>query len=344
MKIVHESIFMNSLRAFFVSLFGVLGVLVALIAIILALVGIAGATTEDDKLSAKVKILPDANGSRKHLGSHVPVLLQISIDGEIGKGSLTAEKIETILLDSQEDELKKGRVKGVLLVINSPGGAVNDSDIIYRHLKEYKARHDIPIFAFVDGLCASGGYYIACAADKIFASNVSLVGSIGVVSWPPFMNVYDAMEKIGVSSLTLSAGKGKDEMNPFRPWKPDEQQNYQYLIDYYYKRFVDIVQEDRPLVDKQKLVSEFGARVFPAPQAQENGLVDESGSSRAHALTALAKAAGIEQYQVVSIETKSWWKKMLKEEPQSPMVTGKIRHELALPSHKGNPVSYIFAP
>lgn len=345
MKFVHESIFMNSLRAFFVAFFGILGALIALAAIII-LIGIGiSSSPKEDKFSAKVKILPDAQGHRKHLGSHSPVILQISLDGEIGTDPLTADKIQTILLESQEDEFQKERVKGILLVLNSPGGTVNDSDIIYRYLKEYKARYHVPIFAFVDGLCASGGYYIACAADKIFASDVSLIGSIGVVSWPPFINVSDAMEKIGVSALTVLAGKGKDDMNPFRPWKPDEQKNYQHLIDYYYKRFVSLVQEDRPKVDADKLVQEFGAKVFPAPQAEENGLIDTSGSTRSLALTALAKEANIEgEYQVVTFETKSWWKRMFKEEAQSPLFTGKIRHELAWPKQKGNPVSYLFAP
>lgn len=344
MKIVHESIFMNSLRAFFVALFGVLGALIALAAIVIALIALSSASDEE-AFSSKVKILPNAKGSRKHLSSSAPVLLQIAIDGEIGKDALTAEKIETVLLESQEDEFKNGRIKGILLVINSPGGGVTDSDIIYRSLKEYKKRFDVPIYAFVDGMCASGGYYIACAADKIFASDVSLIGSIGVLSWPPFANVHETLEKLGISTMTVIAGKGKDDMNPFRPWKENEQANYQHLINYFYNTFVAIVQEDRPLVDHFKLVNEFGAKVFPAPMAKENGFIDENGYSRNQALAALAQAAGVEKYQVVSFQTESWWKKMFKEESHSPFLTGKIRHELTLPGgHKGNPFSYIFVP
>ena len=343
MQKINETVFMSSLRAFFTTLFGVLGIIVALVALGFIFYGISSAV-EEETFSSKVKILPDAQGKRTKLASSVPVLLQITIDGQIGLDKLTGKSIQDLLLDSREDAFKDDRVKGILLVINSPGGGVNDSDMIYRHLKEYKERYKVPVYAYVDGLCASGGYYIACASDKIYASGVSLIGSIGVLSWPPFMNVVDGLEKIGVNALTLTAGKGKDEMNPFRVWQPDEQKNYQSIINFYYNKFVDIVSADRP-VAKEKLVQDLGARVLPAPEALEMGLIDENGYSRNQALVELAKAAKIEgKYQVVGFETKSWWKKLIKEEPASPLVTGKIKHEFALPNHDGNPFSYIFAP
>lgn len=337
MKIVQESIFMNSLRAFFVSFFGICGALIALGALLIGFYFLFS-TSDEDSLSSKVKILPDANGVRKELKGDVPVLLQINIDGEIGKEHLAAEKIETILLESREDAFENGRVKGILLSINSPGGGVTDSDIIYRLIKQYKERYHVPVFAFVDGLCASGGYYIACAADKIFASDVSLIGSIGVVSWPPFINVTDALEKIGISSLTLFAGKGKDEMNPFRPWQVDEQKNYQNLIDYFYARFVSVVCENRPQLDREEFTKDHGAAVFTPVKAQELGLVDATSCTRSDTLRALAKETGIEQkYQVVGFETKTWWKKMLKSE-------NRMKHEIVLPRFHGNPFSYIYAP
>lgn len=339
MKMIHESVFMSSLRAFFITFFGVLGIAVAVLVISLAGYGLFAAT-EEQSYPSEVKILPDANGSRKKLGSNKPVLLQITVNGEIGKDKLTGKKVEEILLNSKGDAFSSNPVKGILLVINSPGGGVNDSDIIYRHLKEYKERYHVPIFAYVDGLCASGGYYIACASDKIYASNVSLIGSIGVLSWPPFMNVSDTLEKVGISSLTLSAGKGKDQMNPFRPWKEDEQSHYQALINYYYQQFVAIVAADRP-IDSEQLEDNLGARVYPSPQAQELGLIDESGATRSLVLTALAKEAGIEgKYQVVGFEASSWWNKLFKEEPRSPLFTGKVKHEFALPVSDGNPFYY----
>lgn len=330
---------MSSLRAFFVALFGVLGVAVALIVLSLISYGVFS-SADEHTFNSDVKILPDAKGSRKKLGSCTPILLQITLNGEIGKDKLTGDEIEELLLDSREDAFETNRVKGILLMINSPGGSVNDSDIIYRHLKEYKERYNVPVFAYVNGLCASGGYYIACASDKIFASDVSLIGSVGVLAWPPFINIVQTLEKIGMSSLTVSAGKGKDELNPFRPWKDGEQDHYQQLIDYYYKQFVALVSETRP-INKENLEEKLGAKVYPAPEAQKMGFIDVSGATRSQVLTALAKEAGIDgKYQVVGFETTSWWKRLLKEESRTPLVTGKIKHELVLPSVDGNPFFY----
>lgn len=339
MKMIHESVFMSSLRAFFTAFFAVLGVAIAVLIVSLSFYGIFSAS-DDQSFSSDVKILPDANGNRKKLSSSTPIVLQITLDGEIGKDKLTGKKIEEILLDSREDAFETDRVKAILLVINSPGGGVNDSDAIYRALKEYKARYNVPIYSYVDGLCASGGFYVACASDKIFASDVSLIGSIGVLSWPPFLNVSDTLEKMGINSVTLFAGKGKDEMNPFRRWADGEQEHYQQLINFYYQRFVNIVVSDRP-IDKLKLEEKIGAEVYPALEAEKLGLIDECSASRSQALTALAKKAGIEgKYQVVGFETRSWWKKLAKEEPQSPLFSGKIKHELILPQSGGNPFYY----
>lgn len=341
MKGINESIFMSSLRAFLSALFWILGAALAVLLIILIIAGISSAR-EDDKLSSKVKIFPDANSSRKKLSSDIPILLQVTIDGTIGEDKLTGKHIAKMLLESREDGFKSDRVKGIFLVVNSPGGGVTDSDIIYRHLKVYKETFNVPIFAYVDGLCASGGYYIACAADQIFASDVSIIGSIGVLSWPPFMNLYDALEKLGINAMTLSAGNGKDEMNPFRPWKPDEQDQYQSLINYFYQRFVGIVAEDRSIPEND-LVNQIGAKIFPAPKAKEIGLIDHSGATRESALKALAKAAGVEkEYQVVGFKTKAWWKKLFVEQSSSPLFTGKIKHELSLPSQQSIPFGYIY--
>lgn len=342
MKGIYESVFMSSLRAFFVTLFGSLGIATACIAVVLVY-SLVAAGVKEESLPSKVKVLADASGNRDKLSSSHPVLLQISLDGEIGKEKLTGKQIDEVLLESREDVLTN-RVKGILLVINSPGGGAHDSDVIYRLIKEYKEKYQIPIFAFVDGMCASGGYYIACAADKIYASSVSMIGSIGVLSWPPFMNVVDALDKIGVNALTLSAGQGKDEMNPFRTWKPDEQKQYQTLINFYYNTFVDIVAEGRP-IPRETIINDLGAKVFPAPEAVSLGLINESGASRNQALTALADTAGIKgKYQVVGFESESWWKKLFKEQAGQPLFKGTLKHEMGLPIHNGNPFSYIFRP
>lgn len=341
MKIEHESIFVHSLRAFFVTFFGILGAIMGTLILTLAVVAVIYLKDDEEGFGSGIKLLADTEGHRKELSSSAPVILQIDLRGEIGKDELTGKKISNLLLKSREDKLKDNRVKGILLVIDSPGGGVNDSDVIYRHLKEYKKLYSVPIYVFVDGICASGGYYIACASDKIYASDVSLVGSIGVLAWPPFLNVADTLEKLGVSSVTLFAGTGKDQLNPTRTWEPEEQKTYQKIIDYYYSRFVSIVSQDRPKIPREKLVKDIGARIFPAPQALELGFIDANGATRNEALKELAEAAGIkEKYQVISFESKSWWEKLFKN--NSPLVTGRIKHEFHLPWDGNDPFSYVY--
>src|SRR5690606_22323692 len=114
--------------------------------------------------------------------------LQINVHGVIGdaKSGIDTKMAQNILLDSRTGDFKNERGKGILLHMNTPGGTVVDSDNIYRMLKTYKERYKVPVFAFVDGLCASGGMYISCAADKVYAGPASIIGSVGVIIGPFF--------------------------------------------------------------------------------------------------------------------------------------------------------------
>lgn len=319
--------FRNALKTLLSTFFAFIGALLALLLFVIALVALFSSDGEES-FDSDIKILPDADGKRSLLSHTAPVLLQINIVGEIGKDSLTAEKIQEMLLASREGKLKEGRVKGVLLYINSPGGGVTDSDAIYRALLDYKQRYSVPLFVYTDGLCASGGYYIACAADRIYSSPVSLVGSVGVLSWPPCVNLSQAMEKLGISALTLTAGKDKDALNPLRPWKEGEEKPLQEIIDFYYRYFLSIVTEHRPRLKAEALQQQYGARVFPAPIALEYGFIDNATSDRASVLKELAQAAGIAPgtaYQVVGFEFFQFWKRLFQSET-SPLLTGKFQH------------------
>jgi len=181
----------------------------------------------------------------------------------------------------------------------------------------------------------------------VYASDVSLVGSVGVLI-PALLNVSKLIDTIGVQSLTLSAGIGKDELNPLRPWKPGEQDALQDIVNYYYAQFVDIVTANRPESNKEKLVQEYGAHVFPAAKAHEYGFIDGSGISRNETLKLLLKQLGIEnnEYQVVQLESKSWFNSLFSAE--SPLRTGKVKHQLQLTSELDlslmNKPLYLYQP
>jgi protease IV len=328
---MRESIFYASLRSFFLALCGVIGVSLGALLIFVILGLLVSSSEEEPEISYSYspEIRPNASGVRKALSRDAPVILKLNIHGAIGTELLSRQTVEQQLIESRERALKDGRVKAILLHIDSPGGTVTDADGIYNAIKAYKELHKVPVYAYVSGFCASGGMYIACAADKIFASDVSLIGSVGVIS-PSFFNVSQLIDKIGVKSLTIYEGKGKDELNPLRPWKPDEGDNIKSLISYYYSFFVDIVTKNRPQIDKEKLINEYGAKIFPANLAKEYGYIDEVGYSYNETLKQLAHKISIEDdyYQVIVLESKSWLASLFKE--KFSLLKGEMKHQIDL--------------
>ena len=327
---MRESIFYSALRALAVAFCAIIGLCLGILFITL-LLGSLGSSTTDEKLTTvnTEEILPNANGKREVLSSEAPVILQVNVDGVIGMESLDTKTVRQQLIESREGTFKNNRVKGILLYINTPGGTVSDADGIYHELLQYKQKYQVPVYAYVDGLCASGGMYVACAADKIYTSDISLIGSVGVIA-PAFMNVTKLLDKVGVEALTISAGKDKDALNPLRPWKPGEEENYRDIIDYYYNHFVNLVTTHRPEITKEKLVKDYGARVFPAPQALENGYIDVTGATIGDTLKALLAEVGIDgdYYQVVRLENKGWWSNLFS--AQAHLLQGKIKHEVSI--------------
>lgn len=328
---MRDSIIYASLRALFVAFCAIIGIFLGLFVIAILIGSLSSGTTTTQLTATHTEeILPNAKGKREALSSDAPVILQIDIDGIIGTEELDDKTVRQQLVESREGDYKNNRVKAILLRINTPGGTVTAADGIFRALKEYKEKYQVPIYAYIDGLCASGGMYVALAADKVFATDVSLIGSVGVVA-PPFMNFTKLLDKIGVETLTLSAGKDKDAMNPLRPWEPGEQDNYKHIVDYYYNHFVNLVASNRPDISKEKLVQDYGAHVFPAEEALKRGFIDASNMSLSETLKELLQAAQIEgdHYQVIRLEHKGWWKSLFSSEA-SLLWTGKIKHQVSV--------------
>lgn len=306
---MRDSIIYSAVRALAVAFCVVIGLCLGFI-FISFIIGSLSTGSTDSRLTTvnTEEILPNAEGKREALTKETPVILQINVEGIIGMDQLDTKSIRQLLVESREGDFKNDRVKAILLYINTPGGTVSDADGIFNALLSYKKKYQIPIYAYVDGLCASGGMYVAMAADKIFSSDTSLIGSIGVIA-PSFMNFTKLLEKVGVETLTISAGKDKDALNPLRPWKPNEDQNYRHIIEYYYEHFVNLITTYRPKISKDDLINEYGAKIFPAPLAQEYGFIDVSKASLSTALTELLEVANVTgKYQVIQLENKGWWK------------------------------------
>jgi protease-4 len=187
------------------------------------------------------------------------------------KPSMVAE-VKEALQKAEKDE----DIAGVILRINSPGGTVTASDLILHELLAFKARKKVPIYACITGIGASGGYYIATAADEISAHPTAITGSIGVLVMR--FNVEGLMSKIGVTEKTVKSGDKKDFLSPFRPATPEEEKIIQAIINSLYKRFVDVVlaRPGAPLT-KPELEKLADGRVFTAEQAFAARLIDRVG-------------------------------------------------------------------
>jgi protease-4 len=188
-------------------------------------------------------------------------------------------QVEPSMVASVKEQLNMaagdGRIKGILLMINSPGGTVTASDIIYNEILHFKAERGIRVVALLNGTATSGAYYVAQAADRIFAYPTTVTGSIGVVLLN--LNLNGLMEKIGVSNTSVKSGLYKDLGSPFRKPEEGEAEILQAVVDELHGRFVKVVEENRSglkLSDRPELVD---GRIFTARQALSEGLIDQVG-------------------------------------------------------------------
>ena len=186
---------------------------------------------------------------------------------------------EPSLVARMKEELEKASqdsaVKAVVLRINSPGGTVTASDILYHELDRFKKRTGKKVIASIMDLGASGGYYVAVSADKIVAHPTTVTGSIGVIMLN--VNVEGLLEKIGVAGTAIKSGDKKDMGSPFRSMTDEERKIFQGVIDQMYDRFVSVVATGRKnlTMDQVKKISD--GRIYTAQQALELGLVDSIG-------------------------------------------------------------------
>ncbi|MCX7013661.1 MAG: signal peptide peptidase SppA [Candidatus Sumerlaeota bacterium] len=174
------------------------------------------------------------------------------------------------------DQLKAAEddplVKAVVLRIDSPGGDVTASDIIYRELLRFREKRTIPVYVSMMGTAASGAYYISMAADRVYAHPTTVTGSIGVLAQLP--KLQGLAQKIGVDMRTIKSGPEKDMGSIWRDFAPGEQKLFQDLIDTMYERFLDVVAQGRPRLTRDQIRPLADGRVYTAQEAADKGLID----------------------------------------------------------------------
>jgi len=190
-------------------------------------------------------------------------------------------------------------VRAVVLRINSPGGGVTASDLMHTELLRFKEATHKPVIAMMLDVGASGAYYLACGADKIYAAPTSVTGSIGVIMITP--DVSGTMQKLGLRANVIKSGPMKDAGSPFREMSPQDRALFQGMIDAMYARFLEVVNAGRPQIGADRIRTLADGRVYLAPDAKANGLIDEVGTLH-EAIAAAKSAAGLEGKPVVVVE------------------------------------------
>ena len=176
------------------------------------------------------------------------------------------------LLDSIEEIMDNDYNVGLLLRIDSPGGAVYQIDELYLKLMEYKETTGRPVYAAVESYAASGGYYAACAADKIYANRNAITGSIGVIMGE-FIDVSGLLDELGVDVTYVSSGENKGMGSSFAPLTEEQNAIYQSIVDESYDRFIEVVMQGRNL-DEAVVRTLADGRIYTAAQALQHGLID----------------------------------------------------------------------
>ena len=198
----------------------------------------------------------------------------IEVKGVISDDSeASADTVITGLRNAFDDD----NTKGVILRLNTPGGSAVQSGYIYDEIVRLKKEHeDIPVYAVVTDICASGGYYIASAADEIYVDKASIVGSIGVLM--SSFGFVDSMEKLGIERRLMTAGEHKAIMDPFSPVKPAEEEHVQKMLDEIHQQFIASVKKGRGdrLKEDDKI---FSGLFWSGETSVAMGLADGFGSS-----------------------------------------------------------------
>lgn len=208
------------------------------------------------------------------------------------------ERVLATLDAIEEDE----DVKGVILVIDSPGGLVADSHQIYHRLNRLREERQLPVYVSMTRMAASGGYYVAMGAGpegKIYAEPTTWTGSIGVII--PRYNVSELATEYGVRSEPLTTGPFKDALSPFREMTAEERVVWEEILDDSFQRFQEVILDGRGNLDAEQVQALATGRIFTADQARENGLIDEVGYLD-EAIDALKAKLGLRKANVVRYE------------------------------------------
>jgi signal peptide peptidase SppA len=229
--------------------------------------------TVTDKLTSRIPMIGDR-------GDRTDVVAVVKLHGVItpspsplARGAINLASVESALTRAFDHD----RLKAVALLINSPGGAPTQSGLVAERIRQLADKKKVPVLAFAEDVAASGGYWLACAADEIFAHRTSMVGSIGVISGG--FGFTGLLERFGIERRLHTAGANKSRLDPFSPEKPEDVEWLKKMHSQLHELFVEWVKERRG--DRLATTEElFTGDVWLGNKAVELGLIDGLGSLR----------------------------------------------------------------
>jgi protease-4 len=231
-------------------------------------------------------------------GESGPKILMVDVDGtittqpETGSFGLGGRESPTARMREEIDRaLEDPDIAALLLRIDSPGGTVIASEMLYREVRRFKQKTGRPVIAQMVGAGTSGAYYVAMAADEVRAYPSTITGSIGVIIFG--LNFSGLMDRFGVANQTLTTGDFKDAGSPLRPMRPEERAQLEGVARDLFASFLDVVEEGRPKLTRARIEELADGRVYSASQALEAGLIDAVGDLP-EAVEATKRSAGIE--------------------------------------------------
>lgn len=235
-------------------------------------------------------------------GSGKDKVLLMDISGIISAEEKSSGLTEKPGLVAQvREELEKAtydkRVKAIILRIDSPGGGVTASDIIYHEIRDFQQKTGKKIIANIMDLGTSGAYYIAVSADKIIAQPTAVTGSIGVIMLN--LNLEGLLQKVGIEGTAIKSADKKDMGSPFRKMTPEEQKIFQGVIDQLYERFLEVVVAGRKNLNLDQVRKLADGRIYTAQQAAKAGLVDQIGYLE-DAIAVAKREAGLKEARIVT--------------------------------------------
>ncbi len=275
----------------------------AFLSIVSLIVGLTGCTL------LRVELGPGADPLEEKIisGSGRDKVLLVDITGVMarkGSGLLSlpwSKKEDMVARLAEELEMARQdkNIKALLVRIDSPGGTVAASDLIYHQIKEYSRETKTKVVASMMGTAASGGYYAALAGDKIYALPTTVTGSIGVISLK--LNAAGLMKKLGLETETVKSAPLKDMWSPFKPADEDARRIMQDLIDELFQRFKSLVKKERPRMTPKQLERATSAQIFTARQALELGLIDKIGYPE-EAFEEAKRLAGLDKAKLMTYQ------------------------------------------